>query len=80
MAWEFRVRKIGDLSTWESMTASRAESIHSKKHARNLAAMLADITNVEEVRYNEVGSLQGHYIRAGEAVTQLTIPYEGEQA
>ena len=58
---EFKVRRIGDNALWESMTVYDRQP-GTLQDAHKHATKLANGRGVVEVRYNSIGSQQGHYV------------------
>lgn len=59
--YDFRVKHVGDYRKWEEIPYFRIHNLTSYE-ARHQAVMLSCGNNVYEIRYNLLGSLQGHYV------------------
>jgi len=73
--FELKIREAGQRTKWENMPVEE-KYIGNWQGAARYALELARQEDVEEVRYNEKGSLQGHYVRAWSGPTALEARLE----
>lgn len=62
---EIKVKSTGDLSEWEDIYISMVWMSPSLSQAKSWLHRIVDNNpNIDEIRFNIAGSLQGHYIRS----------------
>lgn len=59
--WEVRCRFADDVGSWEELPIQPIER-KTFHEAHRYAELLLTVAGVEKVRFNRVGSLQGHYV------------------
>jgi hypothetical protein len=58
-----KIRNVGDYRKWEDIKPERTSTALTGSQVCSLAQDIAnENNNVFEVRYNRMGSLQGHYV------------------